>query len=79
MGPTNDYLGRRAGMFTGSIIVIIGSVVIGSSKTRGAFLAGRYVLGFGVGFCNVSAPVYVGEIAHPVWRGTLMGIYNSFW
>lgn len=79
VGPTIDYLGRRAGMFTGSIIVIVGAIVIGSSKTHGAFLAGRYVLGFGVAFCNISAPVYVGEIAHPRWRGVLMGIYNAFW
>jgi MFS family permease len=66
-------------MFTGSIIVIIGAIAIGSSTNHGAFLAGRFVLGFGVAFCNVSAPVYVGEIAHPVWRGTQMGIYNAFW
>ncbi|KAI8721863.1 hypothetical protein NCS52_00328900 [Fusarium sp. LHS14.1] len=79
VGPTNDYLGRRAGMFAGSIIVIVGAVVVGASTSKGMFLAGRYVLGFGVAFCNVSAPVYVGEMAHPVWRGVLMGVYNSFW
>ncbi|KAF2466657.1 general substrate transporter [Lindgomyces ingoldianus] len=79
VGPTNDYFGRRAGMFIGSIIVLAGACVIGSSSTHAAFLAGRFVLGFGVAFCNVSAPIYVGEIAHPVWRGTMMGVYNSFW
>lgn len=66
-------------MFTGSIIVIVGAVVVGASTSKGMFLAGRFVLGFGVAFCNVSAPVYVGEMAHPVWRGVLMGVYNSFW
>jgi len=24
-------------------------------------------------------PAYVAEIAHPVYRGTLTAIYNSFW
>lgn len=66
-------------MFAGSIIVIIGAIVAGLSKDEGMFLGARFVLGFGVSFCNISAPVYVGEMAHPVWRGVLMGIYNSFW
>ncbi|KAF7557423.1 hypothetical protein G7Z17_g694 [Cylindrodendrum hubeiense] len=77
VGPTNDYLGRRAGMFTGATIIIGGAVIISKSTHLGMFLAGRYVLGFGVAFCNISAPVYVGEMAHPYWRGTLMGIYSS--
>ncbi|UPK91055.1 hypothetical protein LCI18_001990 [Fusarium solani-melongenae] len=71
VGPTNDYLGRRAVMFTGSVIVIVGAVVVGASTSKGMFLAGRFVLGFGVAFCNVSAPVYVGKMAHPVWHGCL--------
>ncbi|CAI7601965.1 unnamed protein product [Penicillium crustosum] len=77
VGPVNDRLGRRAGMFTGATIVIIGAIVIAKSLTTGMFLGGRFILGFGVAFCNISAPVYVGEIAHPYWRGTLMGIYSS--
>ncbi|KAJ8127881.1 hypothetical protein O1611_g5755 [Lasiodiplodia mahajangana] len=79
VGPTNDSLGRRAAIFTGATIVIAGTLVVARAPTHEAFLAGRFVLGFGVAFMNVSAPIYVGEMAHPVWRGTLMGIYNSFW
>lgn len=77
VGSVNDRLGRRAGMFTGATIIIIGAIVIAKSLTTGMFLGGRFILGFGVAFCNISAPVYVGEIAHPYWRGTLMGIYSS--
>ncbi|KAL2784671.1 putative MFS monosaccharide transporter [Aspergillus keveii] len=78
-GPLNDWFGRRAALFAGSLIVILGACVTGAAKTHGMFLAGRFVFGFGVCFCNVTAPVYVGELAHPVWRGTLMGCYNCFW
>lgn len=77
VGPVNDRLGRRAGMFTGASIIIVGAIVIAKSLNGGMFLGGRFILGFGVAFCNISAPVYVGEIAHPYWRGTLMGIYSS--
>lgn len=78
-GPVNDYFGRRWGMFVGSLIVIIGTCVQAPSTTQGQFLAGRFVLGFGVSFCCIAAPCYVSELAHPKWRGTLTGLYNCTW
>jgi MFS family permease len=78
-GPVNDMWGRRAGMFTGAIIIIIGTCVQAPSVNSGMFLAGRFILGFGVSFCCVSAPCYVSEMAHPSWRGTLTGLYNCTW
>lgn len=78
-GPANDYLGRRWGMFIGSLLVIIGTCVQAPSTTHGQFLGGRFILGFGVSFCCVSAPTYVSEMAHPAYRGTLTGLYNCTW
>lgn len=78
-GPTNDYLGRRWGMFIGSALVIIGTCIQAPTTTHGQFLGGRFVLGFGVSFCCVSAPTYVSEMAHPAFRGTLTGLYNCTW
>jgi sugar porter (SP) family MFS transporter len=78
-GPVNDYFGRRWGMFVGAVIVIVGTCTQGPSSSRDQFLAGRFVLGFGVSFCCVSAPCYVSEMAHPSWRGTLTGLYNCTW
>ncbi|TAQ89900.1 hypothetical protein B7494_g1772 [Chlorociboria aeruginascens] len=78
-GPTNDRLGRRAGMFIGSAIVIIGACIQAPAVSHKMFLGGRFVLGLGVSFCCVSAPCYVSEMAHPRWRGTLTGLYNCTW
>ncbi|KAK2593619.1 hypothetical protein QQS21_008667 [Conoideocrella luteorostrata] len=78
-GPINDYFGRRWGMFTGALIIIIGTCVQAPSINRAQFLGGRFILGFGVSFCCVSAPCYVSELAHPRWRGTLTGLYNCTW
>lgn len=78
-GPVNDWFGRRWGMFTGAFLIIVGTCVQAPSKTSGQFLAGRFILGFGVSFCCVSAPCYVSEMAHPRWRGTLTGLYNCTW
>lgn len=78
-GPVNDLFGRRWGMFTGAMLVVIGTAIQAPSTGRSQFLAGRFVLGFGVSFCSVSAPCYVSELAHPRWRGTLTGLYNCTW
>jgi MFS family permease len=78
-GPVNDYFGRRAGMFTGAVIIIIGTCIQAPAINMSMFLAGRFLLGFGVSFCCVSAPCYVSEMAHPKWRGTLTGGYNTTW
>ncbi|OBT41770.1 hypothetical protein VE00_07965 [Pseudogymnoascus sp. WSF 3629] len=79
VGPVNDYWGRRAGMFTGSLIVIMGTAITASAKNHDMFMGGRFVLGFGVCFANVSGPIYVGELAQPAFRGPLSGVYNCFW
>jgi MFS family permease len=78
-GPVNDYLGRRMGMFTGACLIILGTCIQAPSVNYGMFLGGRFILGFGVSFCCVSAPCYVSEMAHLVWRGTLTGLYNCTW
>ncbi|KAL8292131.1 hypothetical protein RQP46_001597 [Phenoliferia psychrophenolica] len=74
-----DRHGRRWAMFIGSFIVIIGSVVITSSEKQGQFIAGRFILGFGVAIVTTGAPSYCVEIAPPAWRGRATGFYNCGW
>jgi MFS family permease len=78
-GPFTDWWGRRWGMFIGAAIIIFGTAVQGSSTTRAWFIGGRFVLGFGVATCATAGPSYVAEMAHPAWRGTITGLYNTFW
>ncbi|OHE97123.1 hypothetical protein CORC01_07564 [Colletotrichum orchidophilum] len=78
-GPVNDLLGRRWGMFVGALLIIVGTCIQATANHVPQFLGGRFVLGFGVSFCCVSAPTYVSELAHPKWRGTLTGLYNCMW
>lgn len=66
-------------MFTGAIIIVIGTCIQAPAVNRAMFMGGRFLLGFGVSFCCVSAPCYVAEMAHPAWRGTLTGLYNCTW
>ncbi|KAJ7129330.1 general substrate transporter [Mycena epipterygia] len=78
-GPLADRFGRRGGMFTGSLIIIIGSVAVTTSKDISALLGGRFVLGLGVGIVQTASPTYVVEMAPPQWRGRLTGLFNTFY
>ncbi|KAL9947697.1 hypothetical protein D7B24_007088 [Verticillium nonalfalfae] len=71
-----DTFGRRMGMATGAIFIIIGSIVQASSTTLAAFIGGRFIVGFGVPQCTTAAPMYIVEMAFPTWRGLAGGLYN---
>lgn len=43
------------------------------------FVAGRFVLGFGVMIDHGSAPLIVTELAHTQHRATITAVYNSMW
>lgn len=60
-------------MFTGGIIIIIGTAIIASSSVIPQFVVGRFVLGVGIATMTVSAPAYAIEISPPHWRGRATG------
>ncbi|KAL2859149.1 general substrate transporter [Aspergillus pseudodeflectus] len=78
-GPINDYLGRRAGMLAGAALIILGTCIQAPAHNIQMFIGGRFILGFGVSFCSVSAPCYVSEMSHPKFRGVQTGLYNCMW
>ncbi|KAF2427264.1 general substrate transporter [Tothia fuscella] len=78
-GPATDFRGRRWGMFIGSSIIIIGTCIQGPSRNLAQFMAGRFILGFGVAITSAAGPAYVSEMAHPAYRGVITGVYNTFW
>ncbi|MCJ1259050.1 hypothetical protein MMC24_006885 [Lignoscripta atroalba] len=78
-GPATDKWGRRVGMFIGAAIIIIGTIVQATCHNLGGFMAGRFILGFGVAITASAGPAYVSEMAHPAYRGTMTAVYNTFW
>jgi sugar porter (SP) family MFS transporter len=82
MGPLIDQWGRRVGSMTGTGLIIVGTVLegtSGASKNLAQFMAGRFFLGFGVYLTAASAPTYVVEMAHPKYRGVITGLYNCMY
>ncbi|KAF5123932.1 Lactose permease [Metarhizium anisopliae] len=84
LGPVCDHFGRRAGMASGSAIIIIGAfnagtIIQGTSNAAGQFMGGRFLLGFGVSLVATGGPMYVVEINHPAYRGVVGAMYNTLW
>ncbi|PWY83558.1 general substrate transporter [Aspergillus heteromorphus CBS 117.55] len=78
-GPFTDFRGRKIGMALGAIFIIIGTVVQATCHNLGGFMAGRFILGFGVAISATAGPAYVSEMAHPSYRGAMTGLYNVLW
>ncbi|EAW12037.1 sugar transporter (hexose transporter [Aspergillus clavatus NRRL 1] len=82
VGPAIDTWGRRVGMLIGSILIVLGTVVCGTTITNasaGQFMGGRFLLGFGVSIAAAAGPIYVVETTHPAYRGMVTGYCNTFW
>lgn len=82
VGPAIDTWGRRVGMFLGSLLIVLGTLVCGLTITNasvGQFMGGRFMLGFGVSIAAAAGPIYVVETTHPAYRGMVTGYCNTFW
>ena len=66
-------------MVFGSLVTIIGTCIEAPAVNVAMFSAGRFILGFGVSICGTAGAIFVAEIAHPIWRGPITGLYNKFW
>lgn len=64
-GPICDNFGRRAGMMTGSILIVAGAAIQTAAQNDSYLLGGRFLLGFGVSIGTSSAPTYALELAPP--------------
>lgn len=77
VGPVLDGWGRRIGMGSGALLIIVGTIIQGTSNTADQFMGGRFLLGFGVSFAASAGPMYVIEINHPAFRGVVGGKFSG--
>lgn len=66
-------------MIIGALLIIVGTIIQGTSTGVDAFMGGRFLLGFGVSIAAAAGPMYVIEINHPAYRGVVGGMYNTLW
>ncbi|KAJ5887649.1 hypothetical protein N7495_007690 [Penicillium taxi] len=76
LSPCNEYLGRRMSIIVSCIFYTIGAGLQAGAINFGMILAGRLVLGVGVGLEGGTVPVYVAECVPSRIRGNLVAAYQ---
>ena len=72
-GPLTDMLGRKRAIQVGSVIWVVGSIIVCASQDIAMLIVGRFINGLSVGICSAQVPVYVSELAPPSKRGRVVG------
>lgn len=68
---TTRILGRRPTMLIAGVFFIIGVILNAGAQNLAMLIAGRILLGCGVGFANQAVPLFLSEIAPTQIRGGL--------
>jgi Sugar (and other) transporter len=76
LSPTNELLGRRIAIIVSIILYTIGAALEAGAINYGMILAGRLILGCGVGLEGGTVPVYVAETVARRYRGNLVSLYQ---
>lgn len=75
-GPLSDRLGRKW-LIAGGMIVQAGGIWLSVLvPTYPAWLAGAFLQGLGTAMVYPTLLAAIGDVAHPEWRATAMGVYR---
>ncbi|KAL2841953.1 general substrate transporter [Aspergillus pseudodeflectus] len=72
-----EKFGRRPMCFIGSIVVIAMAIMQVFSRSFDMFTAAKLILGFGANCSQISAPMLITELAHPIQRAKFTAMYNT--
>ncbi|KAM0806626.1 hypothetical protein AB5N19_06963 [Seiridium cardinale] len=74
-----DKRGRLETLLLSAILNIVGAAITAGAQNLAMFIAGRMVLGLGMGLAQSVAGVYVAETTKPSVRALALGLYYSCW
>jgi SP family galactose:H+ symporter-like MFS transporter len=75
-GGMADRLGRRWTLIAAGIIFAVGAVLSAIAPSIAVLVAGRLIVGAGIGISSVAAPLYISEAAPRATRGALVSLYQ---
>jgi MFS family permease len=75
-GPLSDVAGRRWLIAGGMAIQAAGIGVVALSAELPGFALGNVLLGVGTALVYPTLLAAIGDVAHPSWRGSAVGIYR---
>ena len=71
-GPLSDRFGRRPILLATALVFVAGAVLSALAPDLAMLLAGRLVVGVGIGGASMLTPLYLAEIAPAAERGALV-------
>ncbi|KAL7246839.1 hypothetical protein ACSBR2_001867 [Camellia fascicularis] len=77
-GLTSDWVGRRYTIVIASAIFFVGAILMGFATSYAFLMVGRLVVGIGVGYALMIAPVYTTEVSPAASRGFLVSFPEVF-
>ena len=75
-GALSDRLGRKWLIASGMWVQAFGIVVIAASSRFAGFAFGSVLLGIGTAMVYPTLLAGVGDVAHPSWRASAVGVYR---
>lgn len=75
-GILSDYLGRKWFIVGGMWVQALGIVMIALSTAFPGFMFGSVLLGVGTAMVYPTLLAAIGDVAHPSWRASAIGVYR---
>jgi MFS family permease len=75
-GALSDRIGRKGLIVSGMWVQAAGIVAIAMSRGFDGFAIGAVLLGVGTAMVYPTLLAAVGDVAHPVWRASAVGVYR---
>jgi MFS family permease len=75
-GPISDRVGRRVFIVWGMLTQAVGIAAIAMSHGFAGFAGGSVVLGVGTAMVYPTLLAAVGDVTHPSWRASAIGVYR---
>jgi MFS transporter, SP family, galactose:H+ symporter len=75
-GRFSDRFGRRLTLIATSIVFIAGAFICALAPSFAVLVAGRVVVGLGIGLASTTVPVYISEVSPPQARGWQVSLFQ---
>src|SRR5262249_22100948 len=75
-GAISDRVGRKWLIAGGMWVQAVGIAVVVMSSTFAGFATGAVLLGVGTAMVYPTLLAAIGDVAHPVWRASAVGVYR---
>ena len=75
-GELADSMGRKRTVLIAGVLFTLGAAVQAFAPATMVLVAGRLIIGAGVGVAAVAAPLYAAELAPGSWRGRFVSAYQ---